>query len=69
MSEYTDDPDDVVTLLYCPGCEMFSLAGDVVPAGHPSDDTGDQLECPRCEVRLNAGAFHDYINTDAESNA
>ena len=56
------NPEEVLTLVYCRGCEMSSLAGDVKPSGHCSDDTGHQLECPRCNSRLNAESFHDYVD-------
>lgn len=57
-----DEPDEVLTLYHCKGCEMVGVAGDVEQFGHPSDDTGDQLQCPRCGTRLNAESFYDYVD-------
>jgi len=53
---------EVLTLVHCRGCEMASLAGDVIPGGHCSDGTGHQLQCPRCGTPLNAESFHDYVD-------
>ena len=58
----TDTPDEVITLVYCPGCEQLSLAGDVEPVGHPTEGSGDQLGCPRCGARLNSESFFDYCD-------
>jgi len=63
MSELTDDPDEIVTLAYCYGCEQMSLAGDLETRS-PGGTTGDQLVCPRCSVRINAEMFHDYADLD-----
>lgn len=58
----TEKPDEIVTLYHCRGCEMASMAGDVVPSGHVSDGSGDQLQCGRCGTRLNADSFFDYVD-------
>lgn len=58
------EPDELLTVVCCPGCEQHSLAGDVVLAGAPDDGTVDQLACPRCGTRVGAAHFHDYASLE-----
>jgi len=57
-------PEEVYTLAYCHACDMVSLAGDLERQEHPAESEGDQLGCPRCHSRLNAGSFYDYVDID-----
>jgi len=62
-------PDELLTVAYCPGCELVSLAGDCKTGDHPQDGTGDQLFCPRCGTRLSADHFHDYVDKGVVDHA
>jgi len=59
------EPEEVYTVVYCRACEMVSLAGDVTRQNHTADKTGDQLGCPRCDSRLNAESFYDFVDIQA----
>lgn len=62
MTHDDSNPDEVVTVYHCYGCEMTDIAGNAERTGHVSDDTGDQLACGKCGVRLNADCFYDYVD-------
>lgn len=55
-----EQPPEVVTLLYCHGCERLSPAGDAQT--YKSDP--DSLSCPRCGTKLAADSFHDYADLE-----
>jgi hypothetical protein len=60
----TDDtyPNEIVTVAYCPGCELLSLAGDLKSSGNTTLEMGHNLECPRCGTQINAEHFFDYVD-------
>ena len=57
--EGIDDPDEVVTVAYCPGCEQLSFPADLAES-----DTiaSDQLCCARCGTKIAAADFFDYVD-------
>jgi len=57
----SDEPDEILTVANCPGCEQPTLAGDL-EAPSPGGTTGGQLVCPRCGTRIDAGMFYDYVD-------
>lgn len=54
----TDDPDEIITLAYCPGCEQETFPKDAANV----HDLGTQLHCPRCGTRLSADSLYDYVD-------
>jgi hypothetical protein len=55
-----DDPDEIITVLLCRGCDQLSFPGDLVPA--TDNGRGSQLRCPRCGTIANAESFFDYVD-------
>jgi uncharacterized paraquat-inducible protein A len=51
----TDDPDEVVTLAYCPACEVLSVPADL-------DYDGDRARCHRCGMAISADDYYDYAD-------
>ena len=50
-----DEPDEIVTLAYCPACEVLSVPADL-------EADGPQICCQRCDEPLNANDFYDYAD-------
>jgi hypothetical protein len=57
-----NEPDEIVTLAHCPGCEQLTLPADLTDGAR--DGPSDQLFCSRCGTRVNAESFHDYANLE-----
>lgn len=57
--EHTDDPDELVTVARCPGCEQLSFPADL-QENHEVAST--QVCCPRCGTKIAGVDFYDYVD-------
>jgi hypothetical protein len=57
--DYTDDPDEIITVAHCRGCEQLSFAADLREAG---DSPSTRLSCPRCGTIIRAEDYFDYVD-------
>jgi len=58
------EPDELLTIYHCPGCEVNAMAAKTKVMLHEPRDKGDQLCCGVCGTRLCAEDFHDYVNKE-----
>jgi hypothetical protein len=58
-SEYTDDPDEIITVAHCRGCEQLSFAADLREAG---ETPSTKLCCPRCGTVVRGDDYFDYAD-------
>jgi len=50
-----DEPDEIVTLAYCPACQVLSVPADC-------NHDGEHIRCQRCDEPLSADDFYDYAD-------
>jgi hypothetical protein len=54
----TNEPDEIITVAHCRGCEQLSFPGDLDQCG---TGPSDQVSCPRCGTKIAARDFFDYV--------
>jgi hypothetical protein len=58
--DHTEEPDELITLAYCPGCETLALPADLISKKDGYSEQS-QLSCPRCGTRVSADNYYDYV--------
>lgn len=50
-----NEPDEIVTIAYCPACEQLAIPTDL-------EKDGEKFRCQRCGMKMSAGDFYDYAD-------
>ena len=50
-----NEPDEIVTIVYCRACEQLAIPTDL-------EKDGSKFRCHRCGVDISARDFHDYAD-------
>lgn len=58
--DMTDEPDEVITVVQCVGCEGLSFPADL--EGGDVDKSLSQLYCPRCGTQIKEECFSAYVD-------